>query len=45
MKSTLIALAVIMTTVVASGGVLDQAWIKGVTDKDPISYKSGENLA
>ena len=26
------------------GGVLDNAWIKGTTDKDPITYKLGERM-
>ena len=26
------------------GGALDFAWIKGTTDKDPITYKSGEKM-
>ena len=29
---------------VAFGGVFDEAWIKGTTDKDPISYKPGEKM-
>lgn len=30
--------------VAAFGGVLDKAWIKGTTDKDPITYKPGEKM-
>ena len=30
--------------VAAFGDVLDNAWIKGTTDKDPISYKPGEKM-
>jgi len=26
------------------GGVLDKAWIKGVTDKNPVEYRSGEEM-
>ena len=26
------------------GGAMDSAWIKGTTDKDPITYKSGEKM-
>ena len=26
------------------GGALDNAWIKGTTDRDPVSYKSGEEM-
>ena len=29
---------------VSFGGVLDNAWIKGTTNKDPITYKSGEKM-
>ena len=25
-------------------GPLDNAWIKGETDKDPVSYKTGEKM-
>jgi len=25
-------------------GILDNAWIKGTTDKNPLSYKSGEEM-
>ena len=28
----------------AFGGALDNAWIKGTTDKDPITYKPGEKM-
>ena len=28
----------------ATAGVLDNAWIKGTTDKDPVSYKVGEEM-
>ncbi|MBQ0032090.1 MAG: acetylxylan esterase [bacterium] len=34
----------VFATAVAFGGVLDNAWIKGTTDKDPISYKPGEKM-
>ena len=27
------------------GGALDNAWIKGTTDKDPITYKPGEKMS
>ena len=26
------------------GGLLDGAWLKGVTDKDPLSYSPGEEI-
>ena len=29
---------------VTFGGALDFAWMKGVTDKDPVSYKVGEKM-
>lgn len=29
---------------VAVGGPLDKAWLKGTTDKDPVSYKVGEDI-
>ena len=37
-------LASIFAAVAAFGGVLDNAWIKGTTDKDPITYKPGEKM-
>ena len=36
--------ALIFAAVAAFGGVLDNAWIKGTTDKDPITYKPGEKM-
>ena len=30
--------------VAAFGGTMDNAWIKGTTDKDPITYKAGEKM-
>ena len=29
----------------AFGGVLDNAWIRGTTDRDPITYRPGERMA
>ncbi len=29
---------------VAAGNPLDHVWLKGTTDKDPVSYKAGENI-
>ncbi|MGI6495598.1 MAG: acetylxylan esterase [Kiritimatiellia bacterium] len=29
---------------VAAAGPLDHAWLKGTTDKDPVSYKTGEDI-
>ena len=43
MKNTAF-LASIFAAVAAFGGVLDNAWIKGLTDKDPITYKPGEKM-
>ena len=43
MKNTAF-LALIFAAVAAFGGVLDNAWIKGTTDKDPITYKPGEKM-
>ena len=37
-------IASFFAAVVAFGGVLDNAWIKGTTDKDPITYKPGEKM-
>ena len=28
----------------ATAGVLDNAWLRGVTDKDPVSYHAGEEI-
>ena len=44
MKAKFIAMMVAAASVVAFGGVLDGAWIKGTTDKDPITYRSGEKM-
>ena len=43
MKSTAF-LASLFAAVTAFGGVLDSAWIRGTTDKDPIAYKPGEKM-
>ena len=43
MKMTALAISLLATSM-AFGGVLDNAWIKGVTDKDPIAYKPGEKM-
>ena len=40
----LIALAAFAGTFAAFGGVLDNAWIKGTTDKNPVTYKAGEKM-
>ena len=41
-KAVLFASA--FAVVAAFGGTLDNAWIKGTTDKDPITYKAGEKM-
>jgi len=33
-----------MLTLPAAAGLLDNAWLKGTTDKDPLSYKPGEEM-
>ena len=43
MKARLVALTVVAASA-AFGGVLDNAWIQGTTDKDPITYKPGEKM-
>ena len=43
MKAKLIALAALVASA-AFGGPLDKAWIKGTTDKDPLTYKAGETM-
>ena len=44
MKAKLIAIAVVAAAAVTFGGVLDNAWIKGTTDKNPLFYKPGEKI-
>ena len=36
--------ALAFTATTAFAGLLDNAWIKGTTDKDPVSYKVGEEM-
>ena len=43
MKKAMWAFAVLAAGM-AFGGALDNAWIKGTTDKDPIAYKPGEKM-
>ena len=40
--TTLVACAALIS--LARAGALDDAWLKGTTDKSPISYKSGETM-
>ena len=37
-------MAAVLVAGMVFGGVLDNAWIKGTTDKDPITYKPGEKM-
>ena len=39
-----IALASLMGASLLFAGPLDKAWMKGTTDKDPLSYKPGEEM-
>ena len=44
-KTSLFAgLAMFAMAISAGAGVLDNAWIKGVTDKNPLFYKPGEEM-
>ena len=36
--------ALAFTATTAFAGLFDKAWIKGTTDKDPVSYKAGEEM-
>ena len=36
--------ASVLCACTAFGGLLDKAWIKGETDKDPVSYRAGEEM-
>ena len=45
MKAKLMVMtAVAAMAAMAFGGALDSAWIKGTTDKDPITYRPGEKM-
>ncbi len=39
-----ISLAAVFAAVAAFGGVLDNAWIQGRTNKNPLEYKPGEEM-
>ncbi len=43
-RKTRLALCVTMTSAIAVAGVLDKAWLKGTTDRDPLSYAPGEKI-
>ena len=43
MKTFMVALALGAASVL-SAGVLDNAWLKGTTDKNPLAYKPGEEM-
>ena len=46
MKTKIIPALLIAFSISAANaaGVLDKAWLRGVTDKDPISYHAGEEI-
>ena len=44
MKKPFVALIASVTFSAVFGGLLDNAWIKGETDKNPVSYKTGEEM-
>ena len=44
MKKNLLSGVFALTLATAFAGPLDKAWIKGTTDKDPLTYKSGEQI-
>ena len=44
MMKTMTGVSAILAAGMVFGGALDFAWIKGTTDKDPITYKSGEKM-
>ena len=44
MKAKIIAMMASAAAAAAFGGVLDNAWIMGKTDKDPITYRPGETM-
>lgn len=43
-KARAVAALAAMSVLAAFGGPLDKAWLKGVTDKDPVSYAIGEEI-
>ena len=44
MTARLVVMVVAASALAAFGGALDRAWIKGTTDRDPITYKPGEKM-
>jgi cephalosporin-C deacetylase-like acetyl esterase len=44
MKKPFVALVASVAFSAVFGGLLDNAWIKGETDKNPVSYKTGEEM-
>jgi len=40
----IVTVGALLVAAMAFGGVLDNAWIKGTTDRDPITYKPGEKM-
>ena len=43
-KRICVAVAVLFPAWIAHSGVLDNAWLKGTTDKNPLSYRCGEQI-
>ena len=43
MKGVILGISVTAVSL-ASGGVLDNAWLEGATDKTPLTYKPGEKM-
>ena len=41
---TLFIPAILLACSISAAGVLDKAWLRGVTDKDPVSYHAGEEI-
>ncbi|MBQ6136873.1 MAG: acetylxylan esterase [Kiritimatiellae bacterium] len=44
MLARVVAAAALAVSTAASAGLLDNAWIKCTTDKDPVSYRVGEKM-
>ena len=44
MKAKMMMIVAAFAVVAAWAGPLDKAWLKGTTDKDPLSYKPGEEM-
>lgn len=44
MKNLILTAVIALASLRIFAGPLDNAWIKGTTDKDPVSYKTGETM-